>query len=268
MFSILPSDCDHLTKTFVLYMFVHINYFVSANSEMTDMVRPLLMVHSKSRCVLTGLEEDILFVLSTLPDDIDAYIQSHFTLGRCVHWLSHTSSNIDEKQLRLTYNWINIHAYPPPSQFRKVDIEFIKKFKLIHLQPIAENMKKGFLFQIADHQNIFLMQLHTVTHHILLPWNCSYSLTNRKQLIDDNCVKLIIDIYDYILRKPLNERNVIENTLEREILMFIWNFCETQTECREVFDLGGFELMLKSFHSAKTYASDNVMHYAIGALSG
>lgn len=242
-------------------------------TQMADSARSVIKISYKCQCNLTGYNEEIIFIFSTLPDDIkkiEVYLQSQFVTPNCRKWLSHTICSIDEDELRRSYPWINLYNYPPPSIFSEADDEFIQEFKESYLRLMVENIHKGIAFEshLSKNFDSFVFKLHDLTLHKLTPWNCWQSKRNRKLLLDANCLQLIMEIYDCLLKKPYNERSANEKLLESEILLFIWNFSETPFESLEIIKLNGLNLVMNSFHnSTEDYDVHGVLDHIAGVIA-
>ena len=115
--------------------------------------------------------------------------------------------------------------------------------------------------------------LHKLSYKSLLPWSASPTEANRRYMLQEGVLDLVIEIYAVVLPLPWDWRGHPLQNLEISCLMFLWNFSETKYARQLVADKGGFDMMLKSLmhQSDKEFLEKYVIHdifdVAVGCLS-
>ena len=115
--------------------------------------------------------------------------------------------------------------------------------------------------------------LHELGYKSLLPWGASRTEANRRYMLQEGVVDLVMDIYAILLPLPWDWRGHSLQNLEICCLTFLWNFSETRNARQLVVGKGGFDMMLKSLmhQSSEEFLEKYVMHdifdVAVGCLS-
>ena len=85
-----------------------------------------------------------------------------------------------------------------------------------------------------------------IAHKGVYPWDDFRSEANRRYLLQEGLLDVILEMYAILLPLPWNERGHPLQNLEISCLTFLWNFSETNYVRQLVVDKGGFDMMLKS----------------------
>ena len=115
--------------------------------------------------------------------------------------------------------------------------------------------------------------LHDLAYKRLLPWNCTRTEANRRFMLQEGILDLVLEIYSILLPLPWDWRGHPLQNLEICCLTFLWNFSETRYARQLVADRGGFDMMLKSLmHQSndeflEKYTMHDIFDVAVGCIS-
>lgn len=105
------------------------------------------------------------------------------------------------------------------------------------------------------------------------PWGSPRSEANRRYLLQEGLLDVILEIYTILLPLPWNERGFPLQNLEICCLMFLWNFSETRYIRQLIVNKGGFSMMLQSLmHQTReevltNYSMHDIFDVVTGCLS-
>lgn len=115
--------------------------------------------------------------------------------------------------------------------------------------------------------------LHELSFKSLLPWNNHRTEANRRYLLQEGALPIILELYTILLPLPWDWRGNLLQDVEICCLSFLWNFSETAYARQLIVDKGGFEMMLKSLmHQSddeflKKYTMHDIFDAAVGCIS-
>ena len=115
--------------------------------------------------------------------------------------------------------------------------------------------------------------LHELAYKKLLPWSKSRTEANRRYMLQEGVVDLVMEIYAVLLPLPWDGMGHSLQNLEICCLTFLWNFSETKYARQLVADKGGFNMMLRSlmYQSEEEFLEKYIMHdifdVAVGCIS-
>ena len=160
----------------------------------------------------------------------------------------------------------------------RVDVEQICNIINRTLRPTLELLRSrgdAKLMQESQDSSILLKRclssLTTLSFKILLPWNNVQTEANRRFLLQEGALDIVLDIYTILLPLDLHSRRDLLQSLEIFCLYFLWNFSETAYARQLVVEKGGFDMALKSLMHPSSdeimYKMYDVFDTAVGAIS-
>ena len=165
----------------------------------------------------------------------------------------------------------------------KADVEEIRSAVERSLRPVGrllesnaslENVRK--LQKRRDSESLLgscQSSLHELAYKRLLPWNDSRTESNRRYMLQEGVLDLVLEIYTVLLPLPWDWRGHSLQNLEICCLTFLWNFSETRYARQLVADRGGFDMMLRSLlHQSddeflEKYTMHDIFDVTVGCLS-
>lgn len=112
--------------------------------------------------------------------------------------------------------------------------------------------------------------LHDIAFKRLLPWNHARTEANRRYLIQEGGLDLVLGLYAILVPIHWNSRDHSLQNLEISCLSFLWNFSETAYARQLIVDKGGFDMMLKSLmhYSEEEFLKEYSMHDIFDVATG
>ena len=113
--------------------------------------------------------------------------------------------------------------------------------------------------------------LDTLSFEILFPWINVQTEANRRFLLQEGALDIVLNIYTILLPLDLHCRGVLLQNLEMNCLSFLWNFSETAYAKQLIVEKGGFDMALKSLmHPSTKEIMDKMYTFfdsAVGCIS-
>ena len=166
-------------------------------------------------------------------------------------------SKADVKELRNTIN-----------QSLRPLLSLLRKNSSIHDANLIQKRQDSKAFLVSCQSS-----LHELSFKSLFPWSDRRTEANRRYLLQEGALDIILEVYAILLPLPWDWRGNLLQDVEICCLSFLWNFSETAYARQLIVDKGGFEMMLKSFmHQSddeflKNYTMHDIFDAAVGCIS-
>lgn len=167
--------------------------------------------------------------------------------------------------------------------FATADVHPLRRAVERSIRPVLELLRANSALESAkemqknpDSKALLSMcqgQLLEIAAKGVFPWNDFRSEANRRYLLQEGILDVILEIYAILLPLPWNERGDILQSLEICCLTFLWNFSETKYVRQLVVDKGGFDMMMKSIlhqtieEVVSNYSMFDIFDVVTGCLS-
>ena len=122
-----------------------------------------------------------------------------------------------------------------------------------------------------DPYNTLCTMLYTITYRLFLPWLSDQTTANQKCFVQVGALDAVLSLLSYLQANyPWNERVRQLQSLEEQILSFLWNMAETTESQEPVISRGGIQLILRALKCVDV--SDfvkyhNLFEHAVGCMS-
>ena len=235
------------------------------------------------KCSSDGSQTRTTLLFSPPPEtvaDIKRRIEAELSIPRCVQSAGLPDGQILLDSQRVAGLYLRSGDTLEVTYFAEADVERLSKDINRVLRPTLEllsansSLKNAKLLQKRRDSDALLAtcqsSLHGIAYESLLPWSRARTEANRRYLIHEGAMDLLLQLYALLLPLPWDWRGHTLQNLEICCLSVLWNFSETAYARQLVVDKGGFEMMLKSLmhYSVDEFLKKYTMHDIFDAASG
>ena len=229
-------------------------------------------------CTSDGAESHEELSFAPPPDTIGEImerLQSEFSIPKCLQTITTSCDQQLSKSDTLKRLYLRTGDHLTVRFLARADVEEIKGlvgssvFPMVSLfrkhSDLLKNFKGSSALQVANACERGLSAA-AFTHWI--PWErLPRTEANRRFLVQEKGIDLLIELYTLLLRVPWKTRHNQLQSLELCCLNLLWNFGETFQARKVVIDKGGFNLMMRSL-CHPTFLEDSGLYGLIDMTVG
>lgn len=237
----------------------------------------LFVLRCEFHCSSTGAREDKQLKFQEIPksvNDVKAYIQTHFSIPKCVQQLSMNGHPLADHH-SISDLYIRSGDCLSLTYLCKADVEFVLNFILSSLQPLASQLEASLCHnQMEEKAELVLPQscemgFVAIASDVFLPWSAPRSEANRQLFVQEGGLHYAIEILSHLLTVPLEEMSTHLKLIHALVLSILWNFAANRSARLAVIKMGGFTLMLRSVAqcSSDGMEESEVFDQAVGCIA-
>ena len=241
------------------------------------------------KCTARKTSEDKKLFFSPYPtrvSDIKDHIQRSFSIPKCMQRLQVNGQSLSVDSQLVSELYLRNQDAMSVTFLTEADVDVITKFTTT-LKSVIATLKEltPALFCETDFNPFgaqngidylvcqFLDEALTVALIHLVPWEVAEVEANRRMLIQEGTINLLLELYALLLQSPFEKRADCLQFTETTIVQVIWNFTETAYARQMIARKGGFKMMLQSLMHYPgdwflyEYKAGGVFDKSVGAIA-
>ena len=243
-----------------------------------------LTLEIELKCLSDGSQTHRTLLFAPTPDtvaDIKRRIENELSVPKSSQnlFLSDGQALLDSQRLASLY--LRSGDTLRVEYFAKADVEQLRNDIDCSLRPTLEFLRTsskrkiyGKFLQMRREYEALLSSCQSSLHDVALkrlrPWNHARTEANRRYLIQEGGLDVVLGIYAILVPIHWNSRDHSLQNLEISCLSFLWNFSETAYARQLIVGKGGFDMMLKSLmhYSEEEFLKEYSMHDIFDVATG